>query len=379
MKDARSDNATQKRDLKAATQDNTTRKRDLKAATPDDATKTSHKMGEQQTQRCYEHDYHERCIYLVTVVTVDRLPLLGKVVGDTQKAQIELSAVGKAVWREIEALSKRFPHIKVLQHQIMPDHVHLVLYVTERLPEWMPLGNVVAAWKQGCGKEYSAIRDLKDATPNNQQSITYTNGFTLGLSGKADFRSPAPVYTPLFEKGFNDRILTGKGQLAHIMAYVRDNPRRLLIKRQCASFFTIRRNITVAEFTFDAVGNMALLQKPLVAVHCHRRWSEQETQAYTAQCLEVAQKGAVLIGAFISKAEQAIAHEAYEQRLPLIHLMENGFNELYKPVGLDFYACAEGRLLQLAPWPYHNDKRPITRQQCQELNGMAEVIASYAT
>lgn len=332
-----------------------------------------------KTKRCNVHDYHERCIYLLTVATVDRQPLLGRVVGDTQHARIELSPVGKAVWKEIENLPQRFPQVKVLQHQIMPDHVHLVLYVTERLPEGMPLGNVVAVWKQGCGKAYSAIRDLKDATSNNLQSSTYTNRSTLRFSGKADFRSPAPVYTPLFEKGFNDRILTGKGQLAHIMAYVRDNPRRMLIKRQCASFFAIRCNITVAEFTFDAVGNMALLQKPLVAVHCHRRWSEQETQAYTAQCLEVAQKGAVLIGAFISKAEQAIAHEAHEQRLPIIHLMENGFNELYKPVGLDFYACAEGRLLQLAPWPYHNNKRPITRQQCQELNGMAEVIASYAT
>lgn len=350
-------------------------------------------MPEDRIKRCYEHDYHERCIYLVTVATDDRQPLLGRVVGDTQKAWIEFSPVGKAVWKETEALPQRFPQVKVLQHQIMPDHVHLVLYVTERLPKGMPLGNVVAAWKQACGKAYSAIRDLKAATQdntatrdnqqaatqNNQQSTTPTNRFMPGLSGEVTFRSPVLAYTPLFGKGFNDRILTGKGQLKHIMAYVRDNPRRLLIKRQCTSFFTIRRGVNIAGLSFDAVGNIDLLQKPLVAVHCRHRWSIQETQDYSDQCFEAAQKGAVLIGAFISKAEQAIAHNTHEQRLPLIHLVENGFPELYKPVGQDFYACAEGLLLQLAPWPYHNDKHPITRLQCQELNRMAKAIASCAT
>jgi hypothetical protein len=58
--------------------------------------------------------------------------------------------------------------------------------------------------------------------------------------------------------------------------------------------------------------------------------------------------------------------------------MENGFTELYKPVGRAFYSCAGGRLLQLAPWPYHNDSRAINRNQCMELNRMAETLAGCA-
>ena len=49
--------------------------------------------------------------------------------GDANKVWIRLSQEGKAVWSEIEALPKRYPQVRVLQHQIMPDHVHLVLYV----------------------------------------------------------------------------------------------------------------------------------------------------------------------------------------------------------------------------------------------------------
>ena len=319
------------------------------------------------------HDYHEPCIYLVTVTTVNREPLLGLVEGDATRARIKLSSIGKAVWHEIEELPKRYPQVKVMQHQIMPDHVHLVLHVTERLPEKLPLGNVVAAWKQACGKAAASLRDLKAATQNNTSD-------TDGLSREAAFRSPEGLpYVPLFDKGFNDSILTGQGQLHHMMAYVRDNPRRLLIKRQHSGFFTIHRGIHVAGIGFDAIGNLDLLQRPMMAVHCRRRWTEDEQQAYHSQCLRAAASGTVLVGAFISKVEQGIARAVQEQHLPLIHLVENGFNDLYKPVGEAFYATAEGRLLQLAPWPYHNDRRSITREQCMELNRMAKQIAISAS
>ncbi|MBQ7423705.1 MAG: hypothetical protein IJ549_03340 [Prevotella sp.] len=62
---------------------------------------------------------------------------------------------------------------------------------------------------------------------------------------------------------------------------------------------------------------------------------------------------------------------AFEAKLPLIVLMENGFTEFSKPTGEQFYACAEGRLLLLAPWEHHSEKRKLTSQQCQELNVMA--------
>lgn len=350
-------------------------------------------MDSERTKRSHWHDYHEKCIYLTTVTVKDRKPLLGVVKGDVNKAWISLSQEGKAVWSEIESLPKRYPQVRVLQHQIMPDHVHLVLYVTERLPEGLPLGNIIASWKVACSKACAAlnsqpIRDLKAATHNDPPHPLYTatrsfpGNAVLGLSSEAAFRSPTiaaqPSTPPLFERGYNDSILTGRGQLPHIMAYVRDNPRRLLIKQQCRQYFVIHRSIAVADMPFDAIGNLDLLRYPLLAVHCRRRWTEQETAAYTDHCRTASAGGVILVGAFISKAEQAIARQAYKEQRPLILLMENGFPELYKPVGRAFYSCAEGRLLQLAPWPYHNDSRAISRSQCMELNRMAETLAGCA-
>lgn len=123
--------------------------------------------------------------------------------GDVNKAWISLSQEGKAVWSEIESLPKRHPQVRVLQHQIMPDHVHLVLYVTERLPEGLPLGNIIASWKAACSKACAALNsqplrdlkactalhDLKAATHNDPTQEVPPNSAAPGLSSEAAFRS----------------------------------------------------------------------------------------------------------------------------------------------------------------------------------------------
>ena len=48
---------------------------------------------------------------------------------------------------------------------------------------------------------------------------------------------------------------------------------------------------------------------------------------------------------------------------------------MWKPGGSQFDACAEGRLLLIAPWPHHNERLTITRAQCNVLNAIAREIA----
>lgn len=347
-----------------------------------------------QLQRSYTHDYREPYIYLLTVTVENRRPLLGQVCGDIYTAHIELTPLGEAVRYELYALCKRYPQLRLLQHQVMPDHVHVILQVTERLPK--PLGSFLSSWKIACGHAYARVAGASTPTQNKDAGASACpRDKTAGAStdtrdkGKKFQTSVVPSscsaalalnekapYLRLFAEGYNDRILQGKGQLQRMISYVRDNPRRLLLKHQCRPYFTIHRGVNVAGHTLDAVGNLALLHSPLMSVHCRRHWTEEEQQAYHNRCLAAAEDGTVLIGAFISKAEQAIAKTVLERQLPLIHLMENGFNDLYKPVGRDFYATAEGRLLQLAPWEYHARRKVISREQCNAMNTLAETIAS---
>ena len=282
----------------------------------------------------------------------------------------------------------------------MPDHVHIIIQVTERLEK--PLGSLFSSWKIACGhaygrlvptkspagasalaqdKEAGTVKDETAGTGGDKGTGTTNDTrtevvFSAPLSGAATLASQGKVFHRLFAEGYNDRILQGKGQLQRMIDYIRDNPRRLLLKRDNIPYFTLHCNITVAGHTFDAIGNLDLLQAPLMAVHCRRHWSPAELNAYITRCAEASKKGTVLIGAFISEAEKAIAIKASENHLALIHLMGNGFPDLYKPVGQSFYACAEGRLLQLAPWKHHATHTVVSREQCNALNTMAETIAS---
>ena len=97
-----------------------------------------------------------------------------------------------------------------------------------------------------------------------------------------------------------------------------------------------------------------------------------------AELLAAARHGAVLVSPCISPGEKRIARAALAAGRPLIVLLENGFPPFYKPPKTYFEACAAGRLLMLAPWPHHTDKRPITREQCLALNGYAKRISEGA-
>ena len=170
-------------------------------------------------------------------------------------------------------------------------------------------------------------------------------------------------------------ILEREGQLLRMKAYIHDNPRRLAMKRSHPDLFRVQRNIKVGDYTFAALGNIFLLDAPcLMQVQCTRKLTLQQINDTVQQFLSHAQNGAVLVSPSISPGEKAVMMAAFERGFPVIVLQENGFAPLAKPGGRRFDACAQGRLLMLAPWEHHNDKRIIKRGQCLDLNEMARVI-----
>ena len=113
-------------------------------------------------RRCVGHDYAERQMYMVTMVTEGRLQLFGRVVGNIDAKEncpdaphIELTELGKRVeacWHEI---ALRHSQIDVLALQMMPDHLHGILFVKAHLEK--PLGKVLLGFKQGCNKAYREL------------------------------------------------------------------------------------------------------------------------------------------------------------------------------------------------------------------------------
>ena len=289
------------------------------------------------------HDYQSRCIYMITLVVKERRPLLGSLTGngETTPAIVEPSPLGQAVIQSLINLPKFYPQIAIWTFQLMPDHLHFIAFVKERIP--VHLGKVINGFKVGCNRAYKEL--VKGDTPG------------------------------LWEDGYNDLILDRDGQLQRMKAYIHDNPRRLAIKRNHADLFQVQRNIKVGEYNFAALGDVFLLDAPcLLQVQCYRKLTPLQINATVQRFLSLAQNGAVLVSPSISPGEKAVMKAAFEHGFPVVVLQENGFAPLAKPGGRRFDACAQGRLLMLAPWEHHNDRRVIKRSQCLDLNEMARVI-----
>ena len=116
------------------------------------------------------HDYRERCIYHITLVCSERKKLLGRVVGDSvDEARCELTPLGVEVAKAIQGIpgcaAVRGDDVQVLAAVCMPEHVHFVLYVRERMKD--KVGVVIRGFKQGCNKALKRWLEMSEAKYGN--------------------------------------------------------------------------------------------------------------------------------------------------------------------------------------------------------------------
>lgn len=332
-------------------------------------------------QRSKFIDYKGRGIYLITLCTEGRRPLLGELCGDSPEgAYVRPSALGYAVlrcWRDIPAIQRGIAaqrslrlgstctrDIQLLSCQLMPDHFHGIIFVRKDMD--IALGRVIRGFMMGCTQAYHEL--IKSVSiPTAQQYGPQVGIHTDPLSS---------IFQPLWEKGYHDRPLRGNGQLQHMIDYVKNNPRRLWMRRHSAQFFRLHKSVRIGARVFAAKGELALLGRPMHTVHVRRRFSEEERRDYMNRCIIAARQGKVLIGAFISEYEQQVRTVALAEGHTVIQLTTDVLTEYYKPYGLLFDACSNGQLLLLSQREGEcGYSRRITREECNELNNIAEEIA----
>lgn len=318
-------------------------------------------------RRCRAWDYRQRGIYQITLVLAQRKSnALGRLVipeavasGTEQAAPgsvleaaassyIALSPAGEAVMREWRDMAGRHPEVRPLFMQVMPNHLHFILQVVQ--PMAKPIGNIIGGFKTGSSKA------------------------AIGRPG-------------LWAAGFQDTILLREGQLQAMFNYLRDNPRRLAVKRFVPGLFRVNRNLKLPlqalapGFTdhFQATGNHFLLSSPnLIQVQCSRAYfgykripkpgggrkiarneageaiaafSTPEFEQKRDELLAAARHGAALVSPCISDGEREIARLAFAAGGSVIALGNMGFAPIYKPGGKLFDKTANGKLLLLAPPP----------------------------
>lgn len=300
-------------------------------------------------------------IYHVTMTVTSREPLLGKLVipnNDPKQARVERTELGEEIVHTIFHIQDIHPEVRVLQFCIMPDHIHVILYVTRTMNAGIK--TVVRGWWQGA-KKVAALSDDPNSIRDNQQSLS-------------------PIFTdiPFI------RPMSRRGQLDIMMQYIKMNPQRLATKRLMPEYFRVQEGIEIAGRIYCGVGNAELLQRArYMPVHVRRTMVDEAEHGdnrrlrdYMNGCVLAARQGTVMVSPFISKQEQAVMEVLLKEGLPFIYIADNGFRDYYKPQDSLFDAVARKQVLILSPWEYDPNKKHINRAECVAMNQMAEEICA---
>ena len=340
-------------------------------------------------------------------------------------AKIAPTKFGLAALEALYEMEMLYPQVKIIESQLMPEHMHFVIFVREKLDK--PLGALIRGFKAGAAKRWKLLADNGEArhyategAPPSDSAIESGNaalkacdphpGAGAAATHPCAAKSTAKSTIPQWAEGFNDAILFRDGQLRAMIDYVRDNPRRLAEKRANPALFSrvaqLELPLDGGRITgrFEALGNRHLLSRPLVQVQCSRRHFayrriakpgggfkiakdasgepiieriSREYEERLESALAAAEHGAVVLSPCISDGEKQIAREALKRKIPLVALRNMGFSKCEKPTGRHFEACAKGRLLLLAPeaWPYSTEAKAMTRFDATALNRIAQWLA----
>lgn len=300
------------------------------------------------TRRAAFCNYLDPGFFMITITSAPGIPAFSAISGTPEAPIVSYSRLGAVIRDKIESIPSYTPQLNVIEYVVMPDHIHILLEVAVRLPRH--LGKVIGGFMGGC---------------------------TVGARKAGIITDEASV----FEKNYHDRAMTKIGQIGCVRNYIRDNPRRLLIKRLHPDSFQRYMHLNIAGREYAAYGNIFLLRHDyLMPVRIHRRWSKREFEAYEDECLSEIAKGAIAVSPFIHPAEKAIRAKALNMGASVIHLRHEGFEVRFKPKGEDFTLCAAGRLLLLSAWPGNTVHRTAAGYtEFHSMNDMANNIASLTS
>ncbi len=301
--------------------------------------------------RCPGHDYRSRCIYHIVLLKDENIPYFSDVVGFIDSHDwppaIKLTETGECIAKAISKLKRKYPFTSIIRKCIMPDHVHMALFVEEETETY--LGQIIGELKRDCTSEFGVImgKDL-----------------------------------PLFIPGYHDTFLSGKDQLKTMLNYVSDNPRRHLIRQNHRGWFR-SFNITNGIYSYNAYGNWDLLAEfQKVRVKFSSKYSQSELLSYKKLWHRTILNDGILVSPFIHAEEKKVRDWAMENGGVLIYITPQPFPDRYKPGGMLFELCSEGRLLlvsyptTLAEQKHIRNKGVPSRELCNKMNDLALKIST---
>ena len=227
-------------------------------------------------------------------------------------AGLSLSPAGEAVEKALLETPRFVPGVALKSHVIMPDHVHLRVYLKPDLPEPLKtLGRFMAGFKRVAAKN---------------------SGVT-------------------WQQGYHDRICLSRFINEKVDAYIAGNPLKWLLMHGPDAPLKVHEPLDSPRFPetewWTAAGNLALLspERRIAAVSVSRSLRPGDIPAVVARLLKAAREGWVVASTFISPGEIAVRQALEAEKRPCIKAVPDSLEMVYRPKVEETEAFAEGRLL----------------------------------
>lgn len=146
--------------------------------------------------RLHNYNYSYNGAYFITICTKNKENLLWKNVGANcvrPLDQLPLSKIGIVIENEIYKLNTVYENIKVDKYQIMPNHIHLIIFIYEDSNGRTQFAPTISR----------IIKQFKG-------SITKQIGFSI------------------WQKSFYDRIIRNEKEYQEVWNYIHNNPLKYL-------------------------------------------------------------------------------------------------------------------------------------------------------
>ena len=301
------------------------------------------------TKRKYNHDYQAPCIYHIILKKNPSFPLFSKVTGDARLFYHPNSprlVYAKPTWIidwHIRHFNDSYPQFHTYQYCIMPDHIHWLFRVEERLER--KLGYYIGRFKA------MICYDLREK-------------YNLNVCSK-----------DVFLENFTDRIIYHHIKLDTVYQYVKSDPYRLAVRFQFPEFFRRVTEFSIGGVKCELYGNLFLLNNPFKEqIQISRKATELEIRDLCDDIGRETSNGMVVVSPFISKGEKAVFETVMNGSGRMIKIKTGSFGE-GKPYGKEFELCINGRLLIISLPEF--GKNDFSREICQKMNNMAKEVCGF--
>ena len=90
-----------------------------------------------KSNRLEEYNYDSVGAYFITICTENKKGILSRIVGDGvfDVPKIILLDYGKIAEEQIIAINKTYSHIKIEHYVIMPNHIHLLVKIKQKITD----------------------------------------------------------------------------------------------------------------------------------------------------------------------------------------------------------------------------------------------------